>query len=120
MDDVMKLGSRIRQRRKELKWTLDEVADRVGVHKSTIHRYELGRIRDIKVPVVESIARALGVNYQWIIGESEDKESIGNQLSHKERIALAYFAMLNKDGVEAIMESAKELANQDMYLEDKG
>ena len=52
--------------------TLDEVASKVGVAKSTILRYEKGTITKIKLPIIESIANALSVNPNWIIGNSED------------------------------------------------
>lgn len=39
--------------------------------KSTIHRYENGKINTIKIPVVESIALALNVNPSWIVGKPE-------------------------------------------------
>lgn len=72
MDNVM-LGRRIEERRLELGKTLDYVASEIGVAKSTISRYEKGSIEKVKLPVIEAIARVLGVNPSWIIGKSEEK-----------------------------------------------
>ena len=67
------IGKRITLRREELGASMEEIAQKVGVHKSTIQRYEAGSIQRIKLPVVESIASALSVPPEWLIGLSEEK-----------------------------------------------
>lgn len=71
MDNV-KIGKRIEEARTMRCVTLDDVASLVGVAKSTIQRYERGKIQNIKIPVIHSIAKALDVNPSWIIGKSDD------------------------------------------------
>lgn len=71
MADVKTLGERIKQRRKELKLTLQDIADNVGVTKSTIQRYEAGKIESPKLPVIQAIARALNANPAWLVGKSK-------------------------------------------------
>lgn len=66
------IGRRIALRRKELGYTLAEVAAEVGVVPSTIQRYEKGQFEKIKVPVIEAIASALHVNPSWLIGKTDD------------------------------------------------
>ena len=66
------IGGRIEQRRNELGMTMVELADRIGVNKSTIQRYEKGRVEKIKLPVIESIALALSVNPAWLTGNTDD------------------------------------------------
>ena len=53
---------RIKARRDELGLTLDNVASQIGVARSTIQRYESGKIEKLKLPVLEAIARVLRVN----------------------------------------------------------
>ncbi len=67
------IGLRIEARRVELDLTMQEVADKIGVDKSTVQRYEKGKIKRIKLPVIESFASALSVNPDWIIGKSDCK-----------------------------------------------
>ena len=67
------IGKRITLRREELGASMEEIAQKVGVHKSTIQRYEAGSIQRIKLPVVESIASALSVSPEWLIGLNEEK-----------------------------------------------
>lgn len=67
------IGRRLETRREELHLTMQEVASRVGVARSTVQRYEKGKIRKIKLPVIESFAAALNVNPSWLIGKSSEK-----------------------------------------------
>ena len=68
------IGLRIKSRREDKNLTLQEVADKVGVAKSTIQRYEAGTIENIKLPVINAIAQVLGVNPAWVIGKSDSPD----------------------------------------------
>ena len=68
------IGKRIQQRRKALNISVVDIATYTGLSKATIHRYENGDIRNIKLPVVETIAAILNVNPLWLIGKSETME----------------------------------------------
>lgn len=72
------IGVRIEARRKELGLTLDDVAQEIGVAKSTIQRYEKGTIEKIKLPVIEAIARALNVSPAWICCKTDEKNAQDN------------------------------------------
>lgn len=67
------IGKRIHAVRDEKQMTLQEIANDVGVARSTIQRYESGNIENIKLPVVEAIARSLQVNTGWLLGKTETK-----------------------------------------------
>lgn len=73
--EYLEIGRRIKERRQEMSISASELADRLGMSKATIHRYENGDIRNIKLPVVESIARELRANPLWLIGKSDQKEA---------------------------------------------
>lgn len=73
--DNIQIGNRIKNRRKELKFTLQEIADMVGVASSTIQRYESGSISQYKLPVLESIAKAINVNPTWLVKENAQMET---------------------------------------------
>lgn len=68
------IGKRIQERRKALNISVVDIATYTGLSKATIHRYENGDIRNIKLPVVETIATILNVNPLWLIGKSENLE----------------------------------------------
>lgn len=55
----MTLGKRIRKRRKELKMSVDELAQKVGKDRSTIYRYENGDIGNMPLELVMPMVEAL-------------------------------------------------------------
>lgn len=69
------IGDRIKARRTELDISAAELAEMLSMSKATIHRYENGDIRNVKLPVAEAIARELKVNVLWLLGKSDRKET---------------------------------------------
>ena len=111
------IGLRIKSRRSELDMTLDEIAAHVGVSKSTIQRYENGLIGRIKLPVVESIADALWVSPEWLVGIQTEKtaDSKNDGLSPAEHELLTLYRGVNPDGQRYIMKQAQFASSQKEY-----
>lgn len=65
------IGSRIKQVREEKGLTQEELANVLGLNKSTIQRYETAKIEKIKLPIVEAIAQLLDVNPEWISDKTD-------------------------------------------------
>jgi transcriptional regulator with XRE-family HTH domain len=63
----MLLAQRLRELRARYDWTLQELAERSGVHYVTIHRAEKGSTR-ITAPVVIALAKALQVTTDYLLG----------------------------------------------------
>ena len=55
----MKVGQRIRKRRKELGLTAEQVAERLGKNRATIYRYESSGIENLPSAVLEPLAKVL-------------------------------------------------------------
>lgn len=72
--DREELGKRLKIARDKQNMSLQDVADLASVARSTVQRYEAGKINNIKLPVIESFARALHVDPAWLVGKSEDME----------------------------------------------
>lgn len=68
------IGTKIKERRKELDISAVQLAERLGMSKATIHRYENGDIKKIKLPVIDAMAQVLKVNPLWLLGKSEVKD----------------------------------------------
>ena len=68
----MTTGERIKQRRKELGMSADELADAIGVHRTTIFRYEKGDIEKIPLTQIVPIARALRTTAGYLAGWEEN------------------------------------------------
>jgi len=62
------IGQRIKQRRKELKMSGEELANLLGKNRSTVFRYENGEIENLPLDVLEPIAQALQTTPQYLMG----------------------------------------------------
>lgn len=72
----MKIGDRIKIRRKHLGMSADELGRRLGKDRSTIYRYEKGDIENMPLDILEPIAVALDTTPQYLMGwEQEQKKN---------------------------------------------
>lgn len=71
----MTVGERIRKRRKQLKLSVDQLADMVGKNRATIYRYESDDIGNMPYDVIEPLAKALNVSPAYLMGWSHDVET---------------------------------------------
>ena len=62
------ISTKLRERRKALGLTLEELAARIGTSKQTIHRYENGQISNIPPEKVEALAEALRTTPAALMG----------------------------------------------------
>lgn len=86
----MNIGEKIKQRRKELGLSAEEIAQKIGVSPATIYRYESGDIKSPRSSVLRPIAKALDMDLydlvgwdQFILDDFDDKESSNFQLCSK-------------------------------------
>ena len=67
----MVIGQRIKQRRKELGISAEELGKRLGKDRSTIYRYEKGDIENMPLDILEPIAKVLNTTPQYLMGWEE-------------------------------------------------
>lgn len=67
----MNIGQRIKNKRKEMKMSADELARKLGKDRSTIYRYEKGDIENLPLDILEPIAAALDTTPQYLMGWEE-------------------------------------------------
>lgn len=83
-------SERLKQRRHEVGITAGELAKRTGISRATIHRYENGQIKNIRLPSIESIAYQLQVNPDWLLGKTDNqRERTGDNLKDVKHIITA-------------------------------
>ena len=70
----MNVGERIKLRRKELKISADTLAERVGVSRSTIFRYERGDIEKVGPEVLKKISETLHISPADLMGWEDEVE----------------------------------------------
>ncbi|MBQ6945397.1 MAG: helix-turn-helix domain-containing protein [Ruminococcus sp.] len=69
--NVVNVGLRIKERRKELKISAEELGKRLGKDRSTIYRYEKGEIKNLPIELLMPIAIALETTPERLIGREE-------------------------------------------------
>ena len=105
-------AKRIRDQRKELGITQEELAKKANIAKVTLKKYE-GGTRVPQEDMRKNLARALGVSEEWLVGESDDKNLI-DALS-KDKLYAKYFSLFNRED----MRFYSELAAYDDEIEEE-
>ena len=88
-----KIGQRIKERRKELDMTADELGRRIGKNRATVYRYENGDIENLPIDVLKPIAKALDIAPQYLMGWNIDTEAT----SKKAEPTVDFLVMLGDD-----------------------
>ena len=66
------MSQRIKDLRREKGLTLEQVADVVGVGKSTVRKWETGMIANMRRDKIAALATALGTTPAYLMGWKED------------------------------------------------
>ncbi len=98
-DFTMELGRRMHARRKELGITQEMVAAACHVSKSTVCRYERGEIEAPHRPTVESIAKILRIDPDYLYGERARGELEGPAQDVRQIIAAAKAQLMRQEGL---------------------
>ena len=68
----MNVGQRIKQRRKQLNMSAEELAAKIGRSPATMYRYEKGEIEKMDSAVLQPIADALFTTPAYLMGWTDD------------------------------------------------
>lgn len=114
MVNAIEIGKRIESARSELNLTQDELAKELGLNKSTIQRYETGKVQRIKIPILEAMAKVLNVSPEWLSNKSNSREinsqkNQSTELSSENINHLEKYNMLNDLGKIKLNERLDEL-----------
>jgi repressor LexA len=72
------MSRKIRELRLSRRMTLEQVADIVGVGKSTVRKWETGMIANMKRDKIALLAKALGTTPAYLMGWREEKEQVSS------------------------------------------
>lgn len=124
----MTVGEKIKQRRKELEMSVDELANILGKNRATIYRYENDDIENLSIAVLEPLAKALNTSPAYLMGWSYDENiSLKNDLIVKEpegeynptpnecHELLKHFDKLNNIGKDEAIKRIMELTFIPLY-----
>jgi HTH-type transcriptional regulator, cell division transcriptional repressor len=99
---------KIMKRREELGYSYQDLADRTGLNKSTLMRYEKGIIKNLSLDKLEIIAKALNISSAYLMGWEEEKK-----INPLETLA-AHF-----DGEEFTKDDIDDIENFIKYVQSK-
>ena len=95
------MAQRIKDLRQEKGLTLEQVAEVVGVGKSTVRKWETGMIANMRRDKIADLAKALGTTPAYLMGWEEDVEKERSpsepQLTEGEKSMLELFRMIPED-----------------------
>lgn len=77
----MTIGQKIKDLRKQLNMSVDELAEKLGKNRATIYRYERGDIENLPLDVLEPLANALNTTPGYLMGWEENIQSDSSQKS---------------------------------------
>ena len=103
----MNIGHRIKERRKELKISADELASKLGKDRSTIYRYEKGDIENLPLDILEPIANALLTTPQFLMGWENQDEEINN-INIKKQSTESELSMRKKEFMRKVAEMSDD------------
>lgn len=110
------MSQRIKELRKEKGLTLEQVADIVGVGKSTVRKWETGMIANMKRDKIANLAKALGTTPAYLMGwDEKEKPSPGKvELTEGEKVLLDLFKRVPEEQQQLVLQMIRAaLGNQE-------
>lgn len=112
----MEIGKRIKERRKQLGISAEQLAEAINVSPATIYRYESGGIENMGVDKITPIAEFLHTNEAFLMGWTEDpspfavrNSSLEITLTPAEEVLIDKFRQLSDEGKAKLIEQANLL-----------
>lgn len=71
----MEVYERIRERRKKLGLSANDIAEALGVSRATVYRYESADIEKLPTTIIEPLAKILRCSIPYLMGWEDELES---------------------------------------------
>ena len=109
----MTTAERMKQRRKDLGLRAEDVAERIGVSRSTMFRYENGEIEKLPINHLVPIAKALHTSVDYLMGWTEDeKEPIPMDEDRLDQEFVRLFEQLGNDQKDLTARAMKGILSE--------
>lgn len=116
--DMDIFAKRLKEVRRERNISAKELAEHLGINKSTIHRYETGELKGIKSLTINAIADYLNVNPDYLIGATDNKhtvkeaEDLLSSITDAEKSLLELFRRVPEDRRQMVLEMIRIALSQ--------
>lgn len=113
----MTIGDRIRILRTERRWTQDQLAEKCGLNRNSIYKYEKNETMP-RMPQLKRLAKAFDTTLDWLQSGTIDKHSDEMTAIAKQRMNEAFDA-LNPTGQQEAAKRIHELTQISEYRKEK-
>lgn len=107
MNDII---DRIRSRRIELNMSYQDLANKTGLSKSTLQRYETGAIKNMPLDKLKILSNALDVSQTYILGLDEE-------YTHATSLSKTYFDSIMKWSEDRIFDSIETICIREHFFD---
>ena len=97
------LSAKIHILRKQKNMTLEQVADIVGVGKSTVRKWETGMIANMRRDKIALLAKALGTTPAYLMGWIDEATPTEGELDEGEKIWLDLYHRISEDSRDMLV-----------------
>ena len=122
-DKWVEIINRMKNRRIELGMSYQDLADKTGMSKSTLQRYESGAIRSIPLDRLEDLANALQMDPAFLVGFPSAEENyyldpeaaqLAQELFERPEMRVLFDASRNatKEDIEQVASLLEKLSNK--------
>ena len=108
----MRVGERIKSRRKEIGLSAEQVAKELGVSPATVYRYESNDIMNMRIDKLEPIAKAWRTTPAYLLGWEDDKKE--NPPAESQRILESVNSSENIDLLLHIIKNEASLSREQL------
>lgn len=116
--NMKEIINRIKTRRNELMLSYQDLADKTGLSKSTLQRYETGAIKNMPLDKLGVLAKALNVSPAYLMGWEESVTN-NDKEDTKKTTLLSNFNKLNDIGKDKVITYTKDLLDNNKYSIEK-
>lgn len=81
----MDMSDRIKERRKAMGYTQEELGEKLGLQKSAIAKYENGRVENIKRSVIAKMSKVLECSPSYLMGWEDAPSTVSFPISQLEK-----------------------------------
>ncbi len=108
----MNIGWKIKLRRKELRWSQRDLAEKMGYNHSTITRIETGKI-DIPQSRILQFAEVLHTDVSYLMDWEEEKPTVDGELSDNMRKLIEFAKSVPEDKVDLVLKIMQSIVEAD-------
>lgn len=111
------ISKKIKELRAKQDITLEEIARHVGVGKSTVRKWEVGQISNMRRDKIGKLAEALHTSPAYLMGWTDDPYAgdTADDMPEDEKELLKIFRQLNGAGRELVLNNARMILGMEDY-----